>query len=95
MAVEAVRPGGEVVWIGLHDDASEVSGRDVVLGERRISGSYAVTYADLQSAIALFAHGRIDIEPWIRPFALDEGARVFRELLTAPPADFAKAVLLP
>ena len=46
-------------------------------------------------AIALFAHGKIDIEPWIRPFALEDGARVFRELLTAPPADFAKAVLLP
>lgn len=94
-AVEVVRPGGEVVWIGLHDDASEVSGRDVVLGERRISGSYAVTYSDLQSAIALFAHGKIDIDPWIRPFALDDGARVFRDLLSAPPSDFAKAVLLP
>jgi 2-desacetyl-2-hydroxyethyl bacteriochlorophyllide A dehydrogenase len=94
-AVEMVRPGGDVVWIGLHDDASEVSGRDVVLGERRISGSYSVTYSDLQAAIALFAHGKIDIEPWIRPFALDDGARVFRDLLAAPPADFAKAVLLP
>ena len=70
-------------------------GGDVVLGERRISGSYAVTYSDLQAAIALFAHGKIDIEPWIRPFALDDGARVFRDLLTGPPADFAKAVLLP
>jgi hypothetical protein len=31
----------------------------------------------------------------VRPFSLDEGARVFRELLTMPPADYAKAVLLP
>jgi threonine dehydrogenase-like Zn-dependent dehydrogenase len=95
MAVEAARPGGEVGWIGLHADDTALSGRDVVLGERRISGSYAVTFDDLETAVALFAHGRIDLEPWVRPFPLDDGARVFRELLTAPPADYAKAVLLP
>jgi L-iditol 2-dehydrogenase len=94
-AVECARPGGEVVWIGTHGDVTELSGRDVVLGERRISGSYSVTYDDLSTAVALFAHGRIEIEPWARPFPLEEGARVFRELLTAPPADYAKAILLP
>jgi threonine dehydrogenase-like Zn-dependent dehydrogenase len=95
MAVEAARPGGEVVWIGTHGDVTELSGRDVVLGERRISGSYSTTFDDLDTAIGLFAHGRIDIEPWTRPFPLDEGARVFRQLLDAPPADYAKAILLP
>ena len=94
-AVEAVRVGGEVVWIGTHGDVTELSGRDVVLGERSISGSYAVTYDDLATAIGLFAHGRIDIEPWTRPFPLDDGARVFRQLLDAPPSDYAKAILLP
>jgi L-iditol 2-dehydrogenase len=95
LAVDVVRPGGEVVWIGTHGDVTELSGRAVVLGERSISGSYAVTYEDLRTAIALFAHGRIDIEPWVRPFPLDEGARVFRQLLSAPAADYAKAILLP
>ena len=66
-----------------------------MLGELRVSGSYSVTSRDLETAIALFAHQRIDVAPWVRPFALDEGARVFRELLTAPPTGFAKAVLLP
>ncbi|MGH7389579.1 MAG: zinc-dependent alcohol dehydrogenase [Candidatus Rokuibacteriota bacterium] len=94
-AVEMARPGGEVVWIGLHGDATEVSGRDVVLGERRISGSYAVTPRDLETAVGLFAHGRIEVAAWVRPFALDEGPRVFRALLTAPPREYAKAVLLP
>ena len=94
-AVEAARPGGEIVWIGLHDDATELPGCDVVLGERHITGSYAVTARDLDTAIALFAHGRIDIESWVRPFPLAEGAEVFRQLLTAPPRDYAKALLLP
>jgi 2-desacetyl-2-hydroxyethyl bacteriochlorophyllide A dehydrogenase len=94
-AVEAVRPGGEVVWIGTHGDVTELGGRDVVLGERSISGSYSTTFADMETAVALFAHGRIDLEPWTRPFPLEEGARVFRQLLDAPPADYAKAILLP
>jgi L-iditol 2-dehydrogenase len=94
-AVAMARPGGDVVWIGLHGDLTELPGRDVVLGERRILGSYAVTARDLASAIGLLAHGRIEIASWVRPFALDEGPRVFRQLLTAPPREFAKAVLLP
>jgi threonine dehydrogenase-like Zn-dependent dehydrogenase len=94
-AVEATRPGGETVWIGLHDDETVLAGRDVVLGERRVSGSYSVTARDLETAIGLFAHGKIQIEPWVRPFPLDEGPRVFRELLAAPPTDYAKALLLP
>jgi len=95
LAVEAVRAGGEVVWIGTHGDVTELGGRDVVLGERRISGSYSTTSEDMETAIGLFAHGRIDIEPWTRPFPLVEGARVFRQLLEAPPAEYAKAILLP
>lgn len=94
-AVAATRPGGETVWLGLHDDPTELSGFDVVLGERRISGSYAVTPRDLRTAIGLFAHGKIELAPWVRPFPLSEGARVFRELVTAPPQDYIKALLLP
>lgn len=95
MAVAATRPGGAAVWIGLHADATEISGHDVVLGERAVLGSYAVTPRDLRTAIGLFAHGRIEIKPWVRPFPLEEGARVFRQLATAPPRDFIKALLLP
>jgi threonine dehydrogenase-like Zn-dependent dehydrogenase len=94
-AVAASRAGGEVVWIGLHEDSTQLSGFDLVLGERRVSGSYAVTPRDLRTAIGLFAHGKIEVAPWVRPFPLGEGARVFRELLTAPPADYIKALLLP
>jgi L-iditol 2-dehydrogenase len=94
-ALAASRPGGEVVWLGLHDDPTGLSGFDVVLGERKITGSYAVTPRDLRVAIGLFAHGKIEIAPWVRPFPLSEGARVFRELVTAPPPDYIKALLLP
>ncbi|MBI4240598.1 MAG: galactitol-1-phosphate 5-dehydrogenase [Candidatus Rokubacteria bacterium] len=95
VAVAATRPGGETVWLGLHDDPTQLSGFDVVLGERKITGSYAVTPRDLRAAIGLFAHGKVELTPWVRPFPLTEGARVFRELVTAPPEDYIKALLLP
>lgn len=94
-AVMATRPGGDIIWLGLHDDPTQVSGFAVVLGERRISGSFAVTPRDLRTAIGLFATGKIELTPWVRTFPLTEGARVFQELVTAPPQDYIKAILLP
>ncbi|HYL82414.1 MAG TPA: galactitol-1-phosphate 5-dehydrogenase [Candidatus Acidoferrum sp.] len=94
-AVMATRPGGEIVWLGLHDDSTQVSGFAVVLEERRISGSFAVTPRDLRTAINLFATGKIELTPWVRTFPLSEGARVFQQLVTAPPRDYIKAILLP
>ncbi len=94
-AVQMARRGGEVVWIGLHDDPTQLSGFDVVLGERKILGSFAVTHHNLRTAIGLFTHGKIAFEPWVRTFPLTEGVQVFRQLVTDPPKDYIKAVLLP
>src|SRR5574341_1142540 len=93
-AVMATRPGGEVIWLGLHDDPTQVSGFAVVLGERRINGSFAVTPRDLRVAIGLFAAGKIELNPWVRTFPLTEGVQVFRQLVSAPPQDYIKAILL-
>lgn len=95
VAVSAARRGGEVVWLGLHDDRTELSGFDVVLGERTVYGSFAVTPRELTAALGLFAAGRIALEPWVRTFPLEQGAEVFTQLVTAPPDDYIKAVLLP
>jgi L-iditol 2-dehydrogenase len=95
VAVSAARRGGEVVWLGLHDDPTQLSGFDVVLGERKVLGSFAVTHHDLRTALGLFAHGRIVLDPWVRTFPLADGVRVFLQLATNPPDDYVKAILLP
>jgi L-iditol 2-dehydrogenase len=94
-ALKMSRRGGEIVWLGLHDDQTQVSGFDLVLGERKILGSFAVTHANLRTAIGLFAEGKIAIDPWVRTFPLRDGVQVFRQLITEPPKDYIKAVLLP
>jgi L-iditol 2-dehydrogenase len=80
-AVRAVRPGGEAVWIGLHDDETTLNAFEVILPERRVQGSYAATDADIRASIRLFAEDKIRTDPWVNTFPLAEGARVFRDAL--------------
>jgi D-arabinose 1-dehydrogenase-like Zn-dependent alcohol dehydrogenase len=93
-AVRALRPGGEAVWIGLHDDETTLNAFDVILPERRVQGSYAATDADIRAAIRLFAEGKIRTDAWVHSFPLAEGARVFRDALEQR-LPGAKAVLEP
>jgi 2-desacetyl-2-hydroxyethyl bacteriochlorophyllide A dehydrogenase len=80
-AVSAVRPGGEVVWIGLHDSETTLNAFDVILPERRIQGSYGATDADIRTSIRLFAEGKIRTDPWVHVFPLSQGAEVFLDAL--------------
>ena len=95
LAVKSIRKGCECVWLGLHDDATTVGGLDIVLGEKAISGSFAVRPRDLHAALALLGSGKIRLEPWVKTFPLTEGVEVFTQLVTAPPDEYIKAVLLP
>jgi L-iditol 2-dehydrogenase len=70
-------------------------GLDIVLGEKAIYGSFAVRPRDLRAALDLLGAGKITLEPWVRTFPLADGAQVFMQLVSAPPDDYIKAVLLP
>jgi L-iditol 2-dehydrogenase len=93
-AIRSVRPGGDVVWIGLHDDEVTLSSFEVVLAERRVSGSYGATDRDIRRAIDLFAAGAIRLDPWVEEHPLSRGDRIFIEMLRQE-RDAVKAVLLP
>jgi L-iditol 2-dehydrogenase len=95
LAVKVIRKGCECVWLGLHDDATTVGGLDIVLGEKTIYGSFAVRPRDLHAALDLLGAGKINLDSWVRTFPLAEGASVFMQLVTTPPDDYIKAVLLP
>lgn len=93
-SVRAARPGGEVVWIGLHQDESPFSSFDLILAERRLCGSYGATEADLRRAIELLAAGRVRTDGWVVTFPLARGVEVFRAALKQE-LPGAKAVLCP
>src|SRR5205823_8386576 len=58
LAVELVRPGGRVVWIGLAADDTTLSFHTVVREQITIIGSYAYTMADFEQALEWLAGGR-------------------------------------
>ena len=84
LAVEAVRPGGRVVLLGLHDDATSLSGHDLVRREVLVTGSYAYTDADFARALELLASGAAGIGelPAIQP--LEATPALFARLAAGP-----------
>lgn len=94
MSVECVRPGGAVVWIGLHENAVEIDSYAVTLPERSIRGTYGATMADIDEALRLSASGAVDVRSWITEVGLDDGVQGFREMLR-PNTTTIKTVLVP
>jgi len=84
LAVEAVRPGGTVVLLGLHDDETGFSGHDLVRREVLVTGSYAYTDADFARALALLASGRVGLGalPAVQP--LESTPALFARLAEGP-----------
>jgi len=84
LAVEAVRPGGRVVLLGLHDDETGFSGHDLVRREVAVTGSYAYTDADFARALTLLASGRVGLGtlPAVQP--LESTPALFARLAEGP-----------
>jgi len=92
-ALASVRTGGTVVLLGLGEEVTSLNAVDIVNREVTIRGSYAYTYDDFVRAVELLATGLIRGD-WARPYALEAGPAVFRQL-TTDPGDLIKAVLTP
>ncbi len=82
--IEAVLPGGTVVFVGLHDEASEIQSNMVVRKEVNLRGSFAYTPLDFEDGFNWLAAGRIQIDPWLMKAPLAEGRECFERLLGEP-----------
>ncbi|MBI3878254.1 MAG: alcohol dehydrogenase catalytic domain-containing protein [Verrucomicrobia bacterium] len=91
-SLAAVRPGGAVVWIGLHENTMTLDSYDITLPEKQVLGTYAVTLTELRRAVDLMATGQVDVTSWVQTFPLDRGVEAFRRMLAAQGADI-KAVI--
>ena len=95
LAVKAIRKGGECVWLGLHDDATTVGGLDIVLGEKAIWGLSRSVRGICTVPWTSWRPARFSWTPGSGPSRSPRVRRVFQQLVTAPPDDYIKAVLLP
>jgi threonine dehydrogenase-like Zn-dependent dehydrogenase len=93
-SLEALRPGGAAVWIGLHENALNLDSYSVTLPEKQIFGTYAAKMEELQHALELMASGQVDALTWVQRFPLEQGVTAFHRMLAAEGADL-KAVLCP
>ena len=93
-SLEALRPGGATVWIGLHENALTFDSYNVTLPEKQVLGTYAAKIDELQQALDLMASGRGETRSWVQRFPLEESVTAFHRMLAAKGADL-KAVICP
>lgn len=94
-SLRALSPLGTAVWIGLAADEMGLSAYEIVLQERRVQGSYAYAEDDYARALDLITSGTVRLETLIQRFPLEEGAAVFRDLLSGARPGLIKAQLVP
>jgi alcohol dehydrogenase len=93
-ALQAVKPGGVVMHIGLQDWASEIDMRKLTLAEITLLGTYTYTTADLRATVKLLHEGAFGDLSWVQSLPMREGAKAFADLDSGQIAS-SKLVLLP
>jgi 2-desacetyl-2-hydroxyethyl bacteriochlorophyllide A dehydrogenase len=94
-AVEAVVPGGRVVFIGLHDEESPLATNYLIRQEITVTGSFSYTQQDFTQALDLLKARTVQpTADWLQERALAEGPTAFEELVHAT-ASATKIVLRP
>ncbi len=82
--LDAIRPGGQVIFTGLHDEESNIQANLLIRNEISVQGSFAYTPLDFEDAFQWLAEGRIEIDPWLLKAPLAEGGACFERLLDKP-----------
>jgi L-iditol 2-dehydrogenase len=93
-SLDALRPGGASVWIGLHENTITFDSYGITLPERQVLGTYAATIDELRHALELMSSGKVDALSWVQRFSLEDGVTAFRRMLAAKGNDI-KAVVCP
>ena len=85
-ALDLLRPGGRVVFIGLHDDDTTLGFHGVVRGQFDLQGSYAYTAKDYEQALEWLVEGKAGIGELPPVLSLEEGPGAFADLVKGPSA---------
>lgn len=93
-SLQFLRPGGTAVWIGLHGDPMHLNSYDITLAEKKVFGSYAASFAELEEAVTLLSSDKIDARSWVQICDLNNGVQAFHRMLAAKKSDI-KAVIVP
>lgn len=84
--LKALRSGGKVVWVGLHEPVSPLDVNDMIRREIVSYGSFAYNQVDFGKAIDALYTGRLWLKDgWTRVEPLKHGTASFEELINGSP----------
>ncbi|MBU6491443.1 MAG: alcohol dehydrogenase catalytic domain-containing protein [Burkholderiales bacterium] len=93
-ALQAVKPGGVVMHIGLQDWASEIDMRKLTLAEITLMGTYTYSTGDMRATVQAIYEGAFGDLSWVESRRLEAGPAAFADLDQGRAAS-SKLVLLP
>lgn len=95
LAINAVRRGGRVIFVGLHDNEVKIPGNVIVRNEIEIKGSFSYTDEDFRRAVNLLESNILDPrEGWVDIRPLERGQETFEEL-SGVESKYIKIMLTP
>jgi threonine dehydrogenase-like Zn-dependent dehydrogenase len=80
--------------IGLHQNGTPFQSYDIILGEKKITGSYAATQQDMTVALDLIAAARVDVTSWVNYYPLSDGEAAFRGMLSPGNTQIKSVIIL-
>ncbi|WP_343553275.1 alcohol dehydrogenase catalytic domain-containing protein [Pantoea sp.] len=93
-AIQAVKPGGVIMHIGLQAWASEIDMRKITLGEITLLGTYTYNMDDFCLTLAMLEQGALGDLAWVETRPLSEGGQAFADL-ESQQVSAAKILLIP
>jgi 2-desacetyl-2-hydroxyethyl bacteriochlorophyllide A dehydrogenase len=82
--VNAVRPGGKVIFTGLHEADSILPINTAIRNEIQMTGSFAYSPQDFEIALQWIQEGFVNLLPWVEQAPLQDGGKCFEKLLNGP-----------
>jgi threonine dehydrogenase-like Zn-dependent dehydrogenase len=86
LAFDLCRPGGQVLFLGMGSQRSEVDFVTSIRKEHRVTMSFAYTPVDFQQAVRLLVGGGIDLTSSTEQVPLEAGQQAFERMTTSPGA---------
>jgi len=93
-AMRYCRSGGDVLFMGLAEQRSDLDVITMIRKEQRLIGSFAYADRDFSAAQRLIETGAADFSRWTETLGLEQGPEAFHRLTTDPGATL-KIVLQP
>lgn len=90
--ITATRPGGTVIFTGLHEADSMLPVNDMIRSEITTIGAFAYSREDFETALQWILQDRVSLLPWTQTVPLQDGKNSFETLLHGP-GELAKFLL--